>query len=117
MPGLTAEERSALSTTLDRLAPTGADPDGPATLAAVSLLLRELATDADAQDPLRPHGKTLAERIWTGSMTPPSTRCNTNWTESGWTSSDSVLAARWSANTGWQQPDGGVGVGAGGFGP
>lgn len=64
MPGLTTEQRAALSTALDRLAPTGADPIGPATVAAVSLLLRELATDADAQDPVRQHGEALAARIW-----------------------------------------------------
>lgn len=64
MPGLTAEDRERLSTALDRLAPTGADPNGAATLAAVSLLLRELATDADAQDPVRRHGDVLAQRIW-----------------------------------------------------
>lgn len=64
MPGLTAEERERLSTALDRLAPTGADPNGSATVAAVSLVLRELATDADEQDPVRRHGQVLAERIW-----------------------------------------------------
>ncbi len=64
MPGLTAEDRERLSTALDRLAPTGADPNGPATVAAVSLLLRELATEADDQDPLCRHGQALSQRIW-----------------------------------------------------
>lgn len=65
-----------MSTTLDRLAPTGAESGGPVTLAEVSLLLHELAAVGEAQNPL-------------GRLS--------------------------SAGVGWQEADGGVGVGALGF--
>ncbi|MFC7344501.1 hypothetical protein [Saccharopolyspora griseoalba] len=63
---LNRQQRDALIAVVDRLAPSGSPPLGARNLAATSLVLRELATDAADHDALRIVAEHLAERLWAG---------------------------------------------------